>query len=76
MKVKITVDSELVPIIVRALNDYTEQSIKNLMAASSPAPKEVEAKATAPRKRGRPRGSKTRKALGTVVSVGSLSASV
>lgn len=76
MKVKITVDSELVPIIVRALNEYTEQSIKNLVAASSPAPKEVAPKMPAPRKRGRPRGSKTRKALGTVVSVGSLSATV
>ena len=76
MKVKITVDSELVPIIVRALLEYTEQSIKNLVAASSPAPKEVEAKAPTTRKRGRPRGSKTRKALGTVVSVGSLSTTV
>jgi hypothetical protein len=76
MKVKITVDSELVPIIVRALNDYTDQSIKSLVAATTPASKDAPPKSAAPKKRGRPRGSTTRAALGTNITVGSVSAAI
>lgn len=76
MKVKITVDSELIPIIVRALNEYTEQSIKSLVTATTPAPKEAPPKSVASKKRGRPRGSTSRKSFGTTVPVGSVSAAV
>ena len=75
MKVKITVDSELVPIIVRALTEYTKQSITNLVDAATPTT-ETTSKKPAPKKRGRPRGSTSRKASVATVAVGSVSATV
>lgn len=81
MKVTLKIDVELVPVIIRALNEYTEKSVHNILSAAMPSeevpvPKQAVkkvAKATpaVKRKRGRP---PKQKALSTVVLAPSVEA--
>lgn len=63
MKVTLKVDAELVPIITRAIKEYTERSLADMVVTTPPAiSKPAAAVVSKPAKRrGRPIGSKTRK---------------
>ena len=58
MKVTLKIDSELLPVVIKALREYTERSIVDLADAPKPAPsaKPVVLKPT--KRRGRPPGKK------------------
>lgn len=59
MKVNIKVDAELIPIINLALKEYTERFVADTSVAKPTPPKPSTPKPAA-KKRGRPRGSKTK----------------
>lgn len=63
MKVTLKVDAELVPIITRAIKEYIERSLADMVVTTPPAiSKPAAAVVSKPvRRRGRPVGSKTRK---------------
>ena len=67
MKVTLKVDSELLPIIVKALRDYTERSIVDLVESPKvAAPKPVAVKVA--KRRGRPPGRKNSSQVAVAVA--------
>ena len=67
MKVTLQVDSELLPVIVKALRDYTERSIVDLVDAPKVStPKPVAIKPA--KRRGRPPGRKSATQVAVAVS--------
>jgi hypothetical protein len=80
MKVTLKVDAEFVPIIIRAINEYTERSLAGMVVSvpvpslAKPATKPASADAKTTKKRGRPRGSKTKKATVTLAAPAAVTA--
>jgi hypothetical protein len=67
MKVTLKIDSELLPVIVRALREYTERSIIDLVDRPPAAiPKPVAVKSV--KRRGRPPGKKTKTQVAVTLS--------
>lgn len=61
MKVTLKVDAELVPVITRAIKEYIDRSMTDMQVVAPTPNKQSTSKPAAPKKRGRPRGSKTKK---------------
>jgi hypothetical protein len=67
MKVTLKIDSELLPIIVKALRDYTDRSIVDMVESPAVAkPKPVAIKPA--KRRGRPPGRKNASKVAVAVS--------
>lgn len=67
MKVTLKVDSEMVPIIARAVAEYMGRSLTEMVVAPTPVAKPVVAKPA--KKRGRPRGSTNKKVAAVAAPV-------